>query len=89
MNFDEPTLCIMVVAAGHVLIGRAHGGADGTIRLYDARTIRRWGTTSGLGELFNGPTTQTILDAAVPLILLPVPQVIYALPVSENPRWHT
>jgi hypothetical protein len=87
MNFAEPTLAIMVVQAGHVLIGRAQGGDDGTIYLYDARTIRRWGTTAGLGQLYSGPTTETVIDAKVPLILLPVPQVIYALPVQENPAW--
>lgn len=87
MNFDNPTLAIMVVQAGHVLIGRADGGADGTVRLYDARTIRRWGTEHGLGQLYNGPTKETILDAKVPLILLPVPQIIYALPVPDNAKW--
>lgn len=87
MNFDESTLAIMVVQAGHVLIGRAIGGGDGTVRLFNARTIRRWGTTNGLGELYDGPLKSTILDARVPLILLPVPQIIYALPVNENPGW--
>jgi hypothetical protein len=87
MNFDEPTLAIFVIEAGHVLIARAFGGADGTLRLHDARTIRIWGTDHGLGQLYSGPTSKTVLDAKVPLILQPVPKVIYALPVSENPKW--
>ena len=32
--------------------------------LTDARCIRRWGTTKGLGELVNGPTRETALDPA-------------------------
>lgn len=87
MNFDEPTLVILVITAGHVLIGRAHGGADGSVNLFEARTIRTWGTKHGLGELYNGPTQDTILDAQVPAVMVPVHQIIYALPVNDNPKW--
>jgi hypothetical protein len=87
MNFAEQTLAILVIEAGHVLIARVQGGADGTLRAYNARTIRSWGTTKGLGELYDGPTKDTILDARVPLILQPLSKVIYVLPVSENAHW--
>ncbi len=36
---------------------------DGTqVTLTKARCIRKWGTTSGLGELVGGPLPSTILD---------------------------
>ena len=28
----------------------------------DAKNIRKWGTTKGLGELINGPLAKTVLD---------------------------
>lgn len=87
MHIQERTTCILVISAGHVLVGRAEGGEDGTVRLYDARTIRTWGTDRGLGQLFSGPLKSTVLDAQVPLILVPVAQIIYALPVQDTPAW--
>lgn len=87
MHFEEPTLAILVIEAGHVLIARVQGGSDGTLRAYNARTIRTWGTEHGLGQLYTGPTSKTVLDARVPLILQPVGKVIYVLPVSENEKW--
>ena len=87
MNIEQQTVCILVITAGHVLVGRAEGGKDGTVRLYNARTIRTWGTDRGLGQLYDGPLNSTILDAEVPLILVPVQQIIYALPVTDTPKW--
>ena len=58
MNND---IRIVVLQRGWVLIGRfAQNGTQCT--LADASVIRRWGTTKGLGELFNGPTRDTILE---------------------------
>jgi hypothetical protein len=31
--------------------------------LNDAKCIRRWGTTKGLGQLTDGPTKDTVLDS--------------------------
>lgn len=87
MNFEELTVAILVITAGHVLVGKAHGGADGTVVLYNARTIRSWGTTKGLGQLYDGPVKDTILDAEVPAVMVPVGQIIYALPVNDTPKW--
>ncbi len=84
LNFPENQLCILVVQAGHVFIAKAEGGADGTVRAYNARIIRRWGASKGLGELYGGPTSSTELDAVTPLVLIPVPQIIYALPVPND-----
>jgi hypothetical protein len=87
MNFPELTTCILVITAGHVLVGKAHGGADGSVTLYDARTIRIWGTSRGLGQLFEGPLKETVLDAQVPAVMVPVAHIIYALPVNDVKAW--
>ena len=87
LNIEGHNVCILVVSAGHVFVGKPESDGDGTIRVYDARTIRTWGTDRGLGQLFNGPLKKTVLDQQVPLILLPESQIIYVLPVQDNPDW--
>jgi hypothetical protein len=88
MHFEEPTFIIAVIAAGHVMVGKGQGGADGTLRIYDGRIVERWGTTKGLGELYAGPTSETRLAAVVPLTFVPIAQVIYAFPIEENKNWY-
>ena len=88
MTFDEPTFLIAVIAAGHVMVGTGQTGGDGTLRLYDARIIERWGTTEGLGQLYDGPTADTKLARKVPLVFVPMDQVIYAFPIPSNPGWY-
>ena len=53
---------IVIAQRGWVFVGEvAHSGDDVTIT--DAKCIRRWGTTKGLGELAkNGPQSNTVLD---------------------------
>ena len=89
MLFPEPRLAILTMEAGHVMVGRAkHAEGDETVvELYDARTIRKWGTANGLNQLYDGPTGETVLDAKAPCILVPVAQIIFALPVNETPAW--
>ncbi len=54
---------IVVLQRGWVVVG------DVTIEgqelvIVDARVIRKWGTTKGLGELASGPLEKTVLDDA-------------------------
>ena len=54
---------IVVLHRGHVLVGEY--GVDvetDEVVLTSAKTIRRWGTTRGLGELRKGPGWDTVLD---------------------------
>lgn len=51
---------------------------------FNARIIRIWGTTRGLGELVNGPTLQTKLDDTVPSGKTPVRSIIDTLDVDQN-----
>ncbi len=53
---------IVVCERGFVLVGTIHKSDDYWV-ICNCSTIRRWGTTKGLGEIARGgPTTETILD---------------------------
>lgn len=51
-----------------------------------ARTIRRWGTTNGIGELVHGPKKNTILDNLVETGTVPVRAIIDILDVEQS-KW--
>src|SRR5215475_12684027 len=56
---------ILVCDRGFVLVGRCRQDPDDYLTLIvdDCCTIRRWGTTAGLGQLAReGPLAETILD---------------------------
>ena len=53
---------IVIAQRGWVFVGDVSSTAD-EVTIENAATIRRWGTTKGLGEIAaNGPTRDTILD---------------------------
>lgn len=55
---------IVVLDRGFVYVGDVAVSGD-WVTITNARTIRRWGTTKGLGELAkNGPLKDSILDPA-------------------------
>jgi uncharacterized protein YunC (DUF1805 family) len=54
-------LKIVVLQRGWVLIGNFEQNGD-KCKLHNACVIRVWGTTKGLGELVDGPTSTTTLD---------------------------
>lgn len=59
----DSTVRIVVLQRGWVVVGRyTEDGDDVTID--SASVIRVWGTTKGLGELVDGPTSSTKLDKA-------------------------
>ena len=54
---------IVVADRGFVYVGEIDHDAEFTV-IRNARNIRRWGTTNGLGELaLEGPKNDTVLDA--------------------------
>jgi len=55
-------LRIVVADRGWVFAGRCVDNEDGSVTIYNADNIRRWGTTRGLGELVDGPLPDTVLD---------------------------
>lgn len=55
-------LCIVVLDKGFVYVGNLITG-DKFLTIMEARNIRRWGTTRGLGQLaLEGPQPNTVLD---------------------------
>jgi len=53
---------IIVADRGWVFIGSCVDNIDGSVTISNAKNIRRWGTKKGLGELVNGPLTNTVVD---------------------------
>ena len=59
---DSPVK-LVVLQRGWNVVGRY--SVDGEqVTITDAKVIRRWGTSQGLGELVDGPTSGTVLDPA-------------------------
>lgn len=55
---------IVIAQRGWVFVGIYTEDGD-NVTLTNAKVIRQWGTTKGLGELaLNGPTSKTVLDDA-------------------------
>jgi hypothetical protein len=46
---------IIVADRGWVFVGNCQDNEDGSVTITNARNIRDWGTTKGLGELRFGP----------------------------------
>lgn len=77
-------LAIVVLDRGFVYIGKVTTDREWCF-IHDARNIRRWGTSSGLGELVQqGPTDKTKMDF-VGLVKSPMRAVISVLPVEALP----
>ena len=56
---------IVVADRGWVFLGDVYSDSNGDQLINDAKVIRNWGTTKGLGEIaLTGPTSKTILDDA-------------------------
>ena len=53
---------IIVAERGWIFVGDCEDHEDGSVTIHNAKNIRRWGTTAGLGELANGPTDNTRSD---------------------------
>ncbi len=52
---------IVVLDRGFVYVGDVTIDGD-FVLIHNARNIRVWGTTKGLGELCDGPTATTVVD---------------------------
>lgn len=60
-NFVQGDIRIVVLDRGFVFVGRVTM-TDKEMYVDDARCIRKWGTTEGLGQLSQGPLAETVLD---------------------------
>ena len=64
INKSSTTNYPMRIVVGHrgfIWIGNVTENGDQVV-IENARNIRKWGTTQGLGQLVNGPTPDTKLD---------------------------
>lgn len=61
VDHSESPIKIVILQRGWVMVGRYSREGE-TVSLDGAKTIRRWGTSKGLGELVNGPLRGTSLD---------------------------
>ena len=77
-------LAIVVLDRGFVYIGKATIEGDWCV-IENAKNIRVWGTTKGLGELVSGPTSTTKLDQ-VGTVRAPMRAVISVIDV-DSAKW--
>jgi hypothetical protein len=80
----EGDIKIAVVDRGFVYVGQVSKEDDFYI-LRNAKNIRVWGTSKGLGELVSGPTAHTKLDP-VGTVRVPARALISLIDV-EQAKW--
>ena len=71
---------IIVIDNGFVHLGDVTI-QDGFCRIENCKSLRVWGTKSGLGELRNGPLSDTKADE-VGVVLVPFGRVVFFLQVA-------
>ncbi len=81
-------LTIIVIESGFVFVGfpsvAQHEILGKTCILKDAKNIRVWGTTKGLGQLANiGTTAETKLDF-VGVVTIPISKILHFIEVQEE-----
>ena len=73
---------IAVLDRGFVYVGQC-SIKDDTLTIQEARNIRYWGTSKGLGELINGPLAQTKVDD-VGTVMAPIKSIIHIIPCKSG-----
>ncbi len=73
---------IVVADRGFVYVGKTVIEGE-FVTVTNARNIRVWGTTKGLGEIVGGPTSQTKLDK-VGQVLIPMKAVIHFITCTRD-----
>lgn len=53
---------IIVADRGWVFVGDCTDNEDGSVTIQNCQNLRRWGTSKGLGQLINGPLSETKTD---------------------------
>jgi len=77
---------IVVADRGFVYVGDCVVDSNWCV-ISNARNIRKWGTTKGLGELAtDGPTDDTVIDA-VGTVRIPMPDGVKHLIDTEAAKW--
>ena len=66
---------IIVADRGWVFVGDCEDHEDGSVTIRNAKNIRNWGTTKGLGQLSAGPTSSTKYDEYGVVRCTPIVQI--------------
>lgn len=66
---------IIIADRGWVFVGNCQDHADGSVTITNCRNIRKWGTSAGLGELVNGPKSETVADTYGTVHTLPIASI--------------
>ena len=75
---------IAILQRGWVAIGRYSVDKNGDCHLDNAKIIRTWGTTKGLGEIAEGgPTSSTKMDECPAISFHPM-TAVYLMDVNED-----
>lgn len=74
---------IVVIERGFVYIGRVDANEDGSVTIRGARSLIRWGSSQHLGELVNGPLSETKLGASCTVQVRPQ-QIIHVIEVTQD-----
>ena len=75
---------LAVATAGHVWVAKSITYDGAFYYLHEARIVRKWGTEHGLNQLVAGPTKETIVDAAAPLVIVVAAAMIALVPCREG-----
>jgi len=73
---------IVVLDRGFVYVGAVKLDGDFVV-ISNARNLRVWGTTKGLGELVNGPLSKTVVDC-VGTVRAPLRALISLIDVEQG-----
>ena len=66
---------IIIADRGWVFVGNCQDHPDGSVTITNCRNIRKWGTSAGLGELVNGPKSDTVFDPYGTVRTLPIASI--------------
>lgn len=86
LDSTKGNIKIAVLDRGFVYVGVINKDEDFLI-ITNARNIRVWGTTKGLGELVNGPKKETKLDL-VGTVRVPFKALISLIDVEQS-KWNS
>ncbi len=76
---------LVILQRGWCMVGRLERNGS-ECKLHNASVIRTWGTTKGLGEIANGPTSSTKLDKCYGVVEFDWLTVVAAISADEE-KW--
>ena len=82
---NQGPIKIAVLDRGFVYVGNITWEGDNFLIMTNAKNIRKWGTTKGLGELVGGPLKDTVLDH-VGTVRIPSHSLIHLIDVEQQ-KW--